>query len=394
MKIGILIPSIYTSKKYGEGRIFAPLPLAVDLAEELLRLGHYVTLYTSGDVKTRASVVAGDSSMLVPEPQYYQFRYRDPDEAKYTAIEIIKRDFEYDLTMRAYADAEAGKLDIIHSYHDFGAHYFDALTNFPTVYTLHDPLPQRDDTIEYFRYRRFSEHAYISISNSQRSSVVPMRFVATVYHGIDPARYAFVPQAGNGIIHFGRIMEDKGTDRAIALAKKAGIPITIATSTVRANRSQGFFEEKIAPEIDDIHVKTVGFLEGEAKSAYIGSGKAFLFPLAWDEPFGMVMIESMACGTPVIAYNRGSVPEIVRDGVTGFIVDPPEGIPQLAGNKALRGTWKIKTTGEEGLMEALHRVDELARAACREHVERHFSLAAMAKGYVDAYTAAIASHKR
>lgn len=389
MRIGLLVPSIYASKKYGEGRIFAPLPLAVDLGHALLAMGHQVVMYTSADVQTRAAIVPGDGTMLVPDPQYYQFRYREKDEAKYTALEIVKRDYEYDLTMRAYVDAQDGKLDIIHSYHDFGAHYFNEVTKFPTVYTLHDPLPQRRDTLEYFRYSRFRDHAYVSISNSQRSSVVSMRFVATVYHGIDPLRYVFSPRGNGGLIHFGRIMEDKGTDRAIAVAKKAGIPITIATSTIRANRSQGFYEEKIAPQIDNVQVKAVGFLEGDAKSQYIGSGEAFLFPLAWDEPFGMVMIEAMACGTPVIAYNRGSVPEIVRDGVTGFIIDPPEGAAQQANNKALQGTWKIKKTGEEGLLEALRRIGELDRNACRQHVEQHFSLASMAKGYVDAYTAVL-----
>lgn len=387
MRIGMLVPSIYTSKKYGEGRIFAPLPLAVDLADRLVAAGHEVVMYASGDVKTAARVVPGEADMLAPDPQYYQFRYRDPDEARYTALEIIKRDFEYDLTLRAYQDALAGRVDIIHSFHDFGAHYFDELTKVPTIYTLHDPLPRQNDTIEYFRYRRFAHHRFVSISNSQRESVIDLNFVGTVYHGIDTGLYDFVSEAGDHMVHFGRIMADKGTDVAIEVAKQAGIPITVATSTVRANRSQGFFEEKIAPQIDGVTVKEVGFLEGNAKSAYIGSGRAFLFPLAWDEPFGLVMIEAMACGTPVIAYNRGSVSEIVRDGVTGFIIDPPEDHPQQAAHRAKRGTWTIKTPGKAGLLEAISRIGEIDRAACREHVESHFSLDSMTDGYVKIYSA-------
>lgn len=385
MRIGLLIPSIYTSKKYGEGRIFAPLPLAVDLADRLVTGGHDVFMYTSGDVETTARVVPGNAAMLVSDPQYYQFRYRDPDEAKYTALEILKRDYEYDLTLRAYQDALAGKLDVIHSFHDFGAHYFDELTKIPTIYTLHDPLPQHAGTIEYFRYGRFAHHRYVSISNSQRESVINLNFVGTIYHGIDTGLYDFASSSGDHLIHFGRIMADKGTDMAIEVAKQAGVPITIATSAVRANRSQGFFEEKIAPQIDGVTVREVGFLEGKAKSVYIGSGRAFLFPLAWDEPFGLVMIEAMACGTPVIAYNRGSVSEIVRDGITGFIVDPPENHPQQPAHRAKRGSWIIKKPGKEGLLEAISRIGEIDRATCRVHVEEHFSTDQMVAGYEQVY---------
>ncbi len=392
MRIGLLVPTIYSSKAYGQGRIFAPLPLATALAQTLIERGHAVTMYTSGDVQTRATVVSGDAKMLVTPPAYYQFRYRDPNEARYTALEILKRDYEYDLTMRAYKDAKDGKLDLIHSFHDFGAHYFDELTGFPTVYTLHDPLPKTRDTLEYFRYLRFSHHKYVSISNSQRESVIPLTFVATVYHGIDLGLYDFMPKPSNELIHFGRIMADKGTDVAIAAAKAAGLPIAIATSSVRANRSQGFFEEKIAPQIDGKSVRDVGFLEGKAKSNYIGKGIAFVLPLSWDEPFGLVMIEAMACGTPVIAYNRGSVSEIVRDGVTGFIIDPEDPEGQSSSQRAKRGSWTIKTPGVPGLVEAIKRIREIDRSVCRSHVEQHFSLAAMTAGYERIYTGLVKGH--
>ncbi len=391
MRIGLLVPSIYSSKKYGEGRIFAPLPLAIDLADRLVSGGHEVVMYTSGDVKTHARVVSGNADMLIPPPTYYQFRYREPDEARYTALEIVKRDYEYDLTVRAYQDAMAGKLDIIHSFHDFGAHYFDELTKFPTVYTLHDPLPKIADTIEYFRYSRFMHHRYISISDSQRDSIVKLNFVATIHHGIDTGLYDFREIPGDSLIHFGRVMEDKGTDVAIDVAKTAGVPITIATSTIRANRSQGYFEEKIAPMIDERSVRTVGFLEGKAKSDYIGSGKAFVFPLGWDEPFGLVMIEAMACGTPVIAYNRGSVSEIVKDGVTGFIVDPQEGTEQQSAHRATRGTWTIKQSGKAGLIEAIQRIGEIDRGMCRKHVEQNFSLHAMTERHEKLYASILHS---
>jgi glycosyltransferase involved in cell wall biosynthesis len=378
MNIGILLPSIYASKRYGEGRIFAPGTLAVDLANNLVKRGHAVKLYTSGDVKTDAEVVAGDADLTDRDLSYFQFRYRDPLELKYTTFEIIKRDFEYDLTMRAYRDAKDGKLDVIHSYHDFGAHYFNEITGFPTVYTLHDPLPQTDDTIEYHRFSRFAHHNYISISNKQRDGIVKLNFIRTIYHGIHIEEYDFNPNPGEYLMYFGRVLEDKGTDIAIDVAHRLNEPFWLATSNIRGNRSAGFFDEKIAPEIDSGRVQNAGFLTGKPKSEFIGKAKAFLMPLRWDEPFGMVMIEAMACGVPVIAYAHGSAPEIVRDGVTGFIVDPGDG-------HGIPGDRVVKKTGIEGLMEAVTRLGEIDRAACRKHVEENFTVERMVEGHEEVY---------
>ncbi|MEK7065536.1 MAG: glycosyltransferase, partial [Patescibacteria group bacterium] len=357
MKIGILLPSIYASKRYGEGRIFAPLPLAVSLADSLIDRGHTVLFYSAAEVQTKASLIGGDSELVTHKPYYYQFRYREPEEQKYAAFEILKRDFEYDLTMRAYRDAQDGKLDILHSYHDFGAHYFNELTKFPTVYTVHDPMPQTNTTLEYFRYHRFRHHNYISISNAQRRGVIDMNFVATIYHGIALDSYEFDAEGGSHVIYFGRVMEDKGTDIALSVAKASGLPLHIATSAIRGNISQKFYDTKIAPHIDGSSVVLSGYFEGKEKSDFIKKARAFLLPLRWDEPFGLVMIEAMAAGTPVIAYNRGSAAEIIEDGVTGFIVDPDND------DRPGRGSWVIKKQGIEGLVEALKRTPEIDRAA-------------------------------
>lgn len=386
MRIGLLLPSIYTSHRYGSGRIFAPKDVAVALADGLVGRGHEVTSYTSRDVATKATIVPGDSELTDRDLAYFLFRNRDKLEQQYTVAEIVKRDFEYGLTLAAYQDAVTGKLDIIHSFHDFGAHYFNELTKFPTVYTIHDPLPQTDTTIEYQRLKKFAHHNFVSISNSQRRGIVDLNFAATVYHGLDISAYDFQPKHSDYLIHFGRIMEDKGTDVAIEVAKQVGMPIHLATSTLRANRSQDFYDQKIAPLVDGKTVCLAGFLEGKEKSSYIGAGRAFVFPLAWEEPFGMVMIEAMACGTPVIAYNRGSVAEIVKDGVTGYIVDPDDNTTNnpINTNKPIN-QWVIKKRGVEGLVEAVKRIGEIDRAACRRHVEEHFTIEKMVEGYEKVY---------
>lgn len=387
MRIGILLPTVFASSRFGKDRIFAPGDLAVKLADKLVEKGNAVYLYTSQDIKTKATVVAGDSNLTDKELSYFQFRYRAKEEQEYSAAEIIKRDFEYPLTMQAYQDALDDKLDIIHSYHDFGAHYFNQLTMVPTIYTLHDPVPQSEDTIEYHRFKRFQDHLYVSISDSQRRGILPLNFISTVYHGIDLSAYDFSSTPSESLIHFGRIMEDKGSDIAIQVAKMVGMPLQLATSMVRANRSQSFFDEKIAPFVDGNAVKAVGFLQAKEKSAYIGQGKAFLFPLQWEEPFGMVMIEAMACGTPVIAYNRGSVPEIVQDGVTGFIVDPDDV------DRPNKGTWVIKKQGKEGLVEAIKRIGEIDRTNCRKLVEQRFTVDTMTTGYEQVYASVLSSAK-
>ena len=387
MRIGILLPTVFASSRFGKDRIFAPGDLAVKLADKLVEKGNAVYLYTSRDIQTKATVVAGDVNLTDKDLSYFQFRYRSEEEQKYSAAEIIKRDFEYPLTMQAYQDALDDKLDIIHSYHDFGAHYFNQLTMVPTIYTLHDPVPQSDDTIEYHRFKRFQDHLYVSISDSQRRGILPLNFISTVYHGIDLSAYDFSSTPSESLIHFGRIMEDKGSDIAIQVAKMVGMPLQLATSMVRANRSQSFFDEKIAPFVDGNAVKAVGFLQAKEKSAYIGQGKAFLFPLQWEEPFGMVMIEAMACGTPVIAYNRGSVPEIVQDGVTGFIVDPDDV------DRPNKGNWIIKKQGIEGLVEAIKRIGEIDRANCRKLVEQRFTVDTMTAGYEQVYASVLSSAK-
>ena len=380
MRIGLLLPSIYGSSHYLKGRIFAPLTPAVALADKLVEKGHSVFFYGSRDIQTKAEIVSGDWGLTDSNPFYYLFRYRNPQEQKYSTSEIIKRDFEYDLTMRAYDDAvNKKKLDIIHSYHDFGAHYFNELTKFPTVYTLHDPLPQTKDTIEYYRLCKFKRHNYVSISNSQRKGIVNLNFVDTVYHGLNIEDYEFDENPEDHLIYFGRVLEDKGVDIAIDVALNLKIPLHIATSATRANKSEDFYNTKVAPYIDGKNIVSRGFFEGNKKSDFIRKGKAFLFPLRWDEPFGLTMIEAMACGTPVIAYNHGSVSEIVRDGLTGFIVDPDDE------DRPGKGTWVIKKQGIEGLIEAVRRIGEIDRKACRKHIEDNFTVEKMVDGYEKVY---------
>ncbi|PIZ64526.1 hypothetical protein COU87_04340 [Candidatus Roizmanbacteria bacterium CG10_big_fil_rev_8_21_14_0_10_39_12] len=365
MRIGLLLPSLLASKKQREGRIFAPLSPAILLADTLVEKGHEVYFYTSGDVQTKAHIIFGDKRLTDSDLKYFQFRDREASEKKFTTIEIIKRDFEYDLTLKAYTDASDGKLDIIHSYHDFGAHYFHELTKFPTVFTLHNPLPQDKSTVEYLRLSKFKNHSYVSISNSQRESILTLNFVDTIYHGLNLEPYTFNNNPENYIVYFGRMIEEKGLDIAIQVALDLKIKLYIATSITPANTSQDFYNTKIKPYIDGENIKIFDYMEKNELVNIIKNAKTFLFPLRWKEPFGLTVIESMACGTPVVAFSNGSMPELIVDGKTGFLVDNSEAI--------------------NGLKKAIGNINQINRKECREHIEKNFSKERMTNKYIDAY---------
>lgn len=364
MKIGLLLPSLLTSNKVTEKRIFAPLNPAIHLADTLVEYGHTVYFYTSPDVKTKAQVVAGDIELVNSELEYFQFRFREEQEKKFTLAEILKRDFENSLTLKAYSDALQGKVDIIHSYHDFMAHYFDELTHFPTLYTLHDPLPQSKNTVEYHRLSKFKHHNYISISKSQQKSIIDINFRATIYHGLPENQFEFNASPDNYFIFFGRMIQDKGPDLAIQAALKTKQKLLIATSDNTANTSNEYFMYKIKPYLSE-SIWIEGFLKDKTKLNAIKKARAFIFPLQWEEPFGLAVIESLACGTPVIAFNRGSMPELIQDGVTGYLVEPEEGL--------------------EGIVKAMNKIDLINRLECRKAFEAQFTSETMTEKYVEVY---------
>ena len=370
MRIGLLLPSVAASNAYSKSHIFAPLSLAVILADTLVQKGHEVNVYTSRDVKTIANLIPGDHHLTDDDINFFQLRFREDSEKKYKTYELIKQDFENELTLKAYGDAMNGKLDVIHSYHNFNAHYFNELTKFPTLYTLHDPLPDEKNTIEYLRFSKFANHSYVSISNSQRKGIPKLNFIDTIYHGFDLSEYPFQDKPEDYLVYFGRMIEAKGLDLAIKVAKELDLKLYIATPLSPANTDQDFYINKIKPFIDGKNIKLFGFLKKNELKKLVSNAKAFLFPLRWEEPFGLTVIESMASGTPVVAYANGSMPELIQHGKTGFLVKNEEGI--------------------EGLKKAIGNIDQIDRKDCRKHVEENFSKEKMTDRYIEAYIKTIA----
>ena len=309
------------------------------LSDALVELGHDVTLFASADARTRARLapVRDQAIRLDPAP--------------------LKSDLAAHLSQLAEVRRRADEFDVIHFHTDM-IHFpfFEPLAE-RTITTLHGRLDLKDLPQVYRRWRQFP---LISISTDQRRPLPDANWTGTVHHGVPAELYRYGPGAGGYLAFLGRISPEKRPDRAIEIAKRAGWPLRIAAKVDRVD--QAYFEEKIEPLLHHPLIEFVGEIGDDRKSEFLGGAVALLFPIDWPEPFGLVMIEAMACGTPVVAFDCGSVREVVEPDLTGFIVrDMAEALA------------------------ALDKLSTLSRPAIRRRFEERFSATAMARRYLDLY---------
>ncbi|MDB5419750.1 MAG: glycosyl transferase group 1, partial [Phenylobacterium sp.] len=269
----------------------------------------------------------------------------------------LKSDLAAHMTQLSEVRRRAHEFDVLHFHTDM-VHFpfFEALAH-RTVTTLHGRLDMKDLAEVYNRWPQFP---LVSISNDQRKPLPFANWAGTVHHGLHADLYRFAPRSRGYLAFLGRISPEKRPDRAIAIATRLGRPLRIAAKVDPADRV--YFDEKIEPLLHNPLVEYVGEIGDDRKSEFLGGAEALLFPIDWPEPFGLVMIEAMACGTPVIAYDCGSVREVVEDGLTGFIVRT-----------------------EDEAVRAAARIEKLDRAAIRRRFEERFSGHAMARRYLDLY---------
>lgn len=311
------------------------------LTEELVRRGHEVTLFASGDSRTAAKLVAAYPRGLRLDPS-------PPDPFALHTIEL------------AQAFERAEQFDVLHCHVDYLAFPYARLVRTPVVHTLHGRLDMRH---LLHLFAQFPEAPLVSISDNQREPLrlLALNWQATVHHGLPVADIPWGASGDHGYLAFlGRMSREKRPDLAIAVAKRLGLPLKIAAKVDVGDRK--YFEERIRPSLSHPLVEFVGEVDEAQKWEFLGRARCLLFPIDWPEPFGIALIEALACGTPVVARPCGSVPEIIRDGEVGFL---GETVEQLAA--------------------AVKRVDLIDRERCRRYAEEHFSVSAMADHYEAVY---------
>ena len=331
MKIAVLSPIAWRTppRHYGPWE-----QIASHTCEGLVRRGHDVTLFATSD-----SVTKGKLSAVCPRP-YEEEKSIDPKVWECLHISNLME--------------QAEDFDIIHNHYDFLPLTYSSLIPTPIVTTIHGFTSKK--ILPVFKKYNRGNNYYLSISNSDRSP--DLDYVATVYNGIDVDEFTFYPDDGDYLLFFGRIHPEKGAVESIEIAKAMGMKLIIAGIV----QDRSYFEERVKPLIDGTNIVYIGPVGPDRRSEILGNAYALLHPISFEEPFGLSVAEAMACGTPVLAFNRGSMPELIVHGKTGFIV---EDIPQAC--------------------ETLKDIPTLDRTLCRQHVIENFSVDAMVDGYIKVY---------
>jgi len=321
-----------------------------EITEELVRREHQVTLFASGNSQTKAKLFSIYKKDSRSEEKIGRFR---------------RRCFEHLLISQAYQLAQEGKFDIIHSHFDIRTCGYAPFIKTPTVSTLHSPLDSFPikNILKFYKNTQY----YTPISNAQKKKFKGLNYTTTIYHGINLKEIKPSFRKGKYFIVSGRMAESKGVLSAIKTIMETDEKLLLI-GKARSNLTE--YWRKIEPYIDDKKIIHLGFISRKKLLSYFKDAKALLFPIQWEEPFGLVMIEAMACGTPVIAFKRGSVPEVIKHNKTGFIVPPLN---------------KNKKPNIEGLVEAIKKIDQIDRRECRRHVEKNFTVEKMVDNYEKVY---------
>jgi glycosyltransferase involved in cell wall biosynthesis len=309
-----------------------------NLTEELVAMGHDVTLFASGDSVTSATL----------DPVWPQALRLDPSIRDWIATYML---------LIEHVRRRAHEFDVLHFHIDYFPNSVFSRQPTPFLTTLHGRL----DLPEFAPiYRAFPEVPLISISNSQRKPLPDLGWVATVLHGIPEKLLTPQPATQDYFAFLGRISPEKGIERAIRIAAACGVKLKVAAKVDNADRD--YYATSVEPLLKNANVEFIGEINDAQKPAFLSGAKALLFPIDWPEPFGLVMIEAMACGCPVVAFRRGSVPEVMDDGVTGFIVE-----------------------NEHEAVEAIGKLHMIDRAEVRRVFERKWTARRMAEDYVAVY---------
>ncbi|NTU69768.1 glycosyltransferase family 4 protein [bacterium] len=361
LKIAQLAPVEETvpPRKYGGTEL-----VVSNLTEELVGMGHEVHLLASGDSKTSGKLVK-----LVPKA----IRVMTKDVGQ----EKLRESWKYVSLSEAFKYLLNNKFDIIHQHVGWRVSPFEKSFNVPFVTTCHGPLNE-----EYVKmvFDSNKNNNYISISDNQRKDNRNLNFISTVYNGIDVNLFKYSEKADKEYYAFlGRMSYEKGPKEAILAAKKAGVKLKMAAKIDASDMP--YFKKEVEPLINNKDIEYIGEIGPKEKDKFLGNAKALLAPINWEEPFGLYFVESMATGTPVISVKRGSAPEIIKNNVTGYLVDKKDTVGLIA--KKIR------------IIESMDSLSYIKmRKASRDNVVDNFSIKSMSNSYLAAYTKAIAGYKK
>lgn len=374
----MVVPHIFMHRDILPQVIFSPGKLALDLADGLDRLGADVTLFSPGPADTRVNNVTADLSYFEQELAGRGDTYIDLLKKHPLTFVSLARQVQAEIIAKAFKMANDGELDIVHIYtnEEDIALPFAALCDAPVVLTHHDPFRL---LIKYKNvFPKYKHLNWISMSLAQRKDMPDgTNWVANIYHGL--AEAAFKPAGkpkGDYVAYLGRVIESKGVHLAIAAVKRYNaahpdrpLKLKIAGKHYAGHGKDDYWQEKILPELDG-QVEYVGFIKGDAeKQKFLGNAAALVVPSTFDEPFGMVLIEALACGTPVVGLDSGAIPEVIQNGQTGFVV-PKSG---------------TEAETAEALADALANLNLVDRRACRADFEARFTLERMCREHLDTY---------
>ncbi len=385
MKIGIVVPHIFMHREILPGVIFSPAQLALDLAEGLQARGQNVTLFSPGPIDTTVKNVTADLHYFEQELAGRGDTYLDLLKKHPFTFVTLARQVQSELIARAFAAANRGELDIVHIYtnEEDIALPFAALCQKPVVFTHHDPF---NFLVKYKNvFPKYSGLNWISVSYAQRRGMPEgTHWAANVYHGMrsDAFEPNFAP-AEDYVAYFGRIIESKGVHLAIQAVKvhnKATgkrLKLKIAGKHYSGHHKDMYWQTRIQPEIDGDGIEYAGFIKStDEKQAFLGNARALLVPSTFEEPFGMVMIEALACGTPIIGLDSGAISEVITHGETGFVVP-----------KSTQATTQKLDEPKivSGLADALKRIDGIDRHTCRQAFEVRFTRDRMCDEHLQTY---------
>lgn len=402
MKLALVVPHIFMHQDIMPKVIFSPGELALSLADGLANQGHKITLFTPGPIDNLVSnkkiqTLTADLTLFEEELSQRGDSYVDLLKKHPLIFITLSRQVQLELVAKAYQLANQGEFDAVHVWcnEEELALVNAQFCNKPVVFNHHEPF----NFLTRYRsiFPKYPHLNWISFSLAQRGSFGQLtgesvNWVGNVYHGIDLNRFALNKQPGNYLVYMGRIIQPKGVHYAIASAKKLGLKLKIAGKHYADHSKDRYWQEFIEPEIDGDQIEYVGFIKtDQAKQQLLGKALALLMPSIWQEPFGLVSLEAMACGTPVVGFNQGGVSEIIEAGQSGWLADYLPEKKIYKNGKNVDQSWdqlKLDQDFQENvskLSDSIKEVDTIDRSDCRKYVEENFSIEKMCQGYEQIY---------